>query len=131
MTKRAWIDTAVCIFAAGGLLIGGGMVIGSCTQQIVTADSQPEETTLQNAAVSTHSPADEQPLRAASTPEGPYLLRLEGSTLSVYQQDEDIPFEQYAVSPAWLPDYDRLLLEHGIEAHTAAELRRLIEDYLS
>ena len=130
-TRYAWVDTVICMLAAGGLMLGGGMVIGSCTEQNAVADAQTAETTTVRAAVSTRPPADEQPLRAASTPDGPYLLRLEGSTLSVYKEGEDIPFEQYALSPAWLPEYDRLLLEYGIEAQTAAELRRLIEDYLS
>ena len=60
-----------------------------------------------------------------------YLLRLDGDLLSVYAEGSREAVEQYQLPAGWLPDYDRLLLEYGIRAGNRAELRRLLEDYVS
>ncbi|MBR3679877.1 MAG: hypothetical protein IKL87_06710 [Oscillospiraceae bacterium] len=137
MSKYDWIDTAICIFAAGALLLGGGMMIGSCSEHMtpIEADSGLSEPPAPQAAMivtqPTQPPVTEKQLVAASTPDGPYLLRLEEETLAIYAVGTDTPFEQYAISPAWLPEYDRVLLQYGIEVESTAEMRRLVEDYLS
>ena len=64
-------------------------------------------------------------------PDAPYLLKLSAQTLSVYAVGSDVPFETYAVSAKWLPDYDRIVLEHGVQVDSAVQLRQLLEDYIS
>ncbi len=39
MSKYDWIDTAICIFAAGALLLGGGMMIGSCSEHMTPMEA--------------------------------------------------------------------------------------------
>lgn len=64
-------------------------------------------------------------------PEAPYLLKLSSQTLSVYALGSEVPFETYAVSAGWFPEYDRIVLEHGVQVDSVTELRKLLEDYIS
>ncbi len=59
------------------------------------------------------------------------MLRLNDDILSVYITGYDEPMEMYSVTAAWLPDYDRILLENGLFVATEQELRDRLEDYTS
>lgn len=64
-------------------------------------------------------------------PDAAYLVRLAGNTLSVYREGDREPSAQYDLPAGWLPDYDRILLEYGVRAENAGELRGLLEDYVT
>ena len=64
-------------------------------------------------------------------PEGAYLVKLSGNILSVFPEGSREPSAQYELPAGWLPDYDRILLEYGIRADSAYELRGLLEDYVT
>ena len=63
-------------------------------------------------------------------PQKHYLLRLRENTLYVYEAGSRDPEAVYEVQ-AGLPDYDRILLEYGMEVRSEAELRGVLEDYVS
>ncbi|MBR5404845.1 MAG: hypothetical protein K6E36_02715 [Oscillospiraceae bacterium] len=64
-------------------------------------------------------------------PDQRYLLKLRGNVLSVYAEGETEASAVYELPSRWLPDYDRIVLEYGLRAENEAELRRLLEDYVS
>ena len=69
------------------------------------------------------------PLCEAGTGAEGYILGIEGESLAVYyngtlQQSIDFPAAQ-------LTDYDRELLQKGIQLEDEAAVRRAIEDYTS
>ncbi len=134
MTKNDWIYAAVGVFAAGGLLIGGGLLLGGWLGRQTgseTSVSAAVTTAVTQAEARAANAVGEHPLVAASTPEGPYRIVLSGEKLLVFAAGIETPFEVYELSPAWLPDFDRLMLEYGIEVQDTAALRGLLEDYLS
>ncbi len=63
--------------------------------------------------------------------ENGYILLLQNDTLYVYPDGQAEAIETYYIASAWLPEYDRILLENGLYAETAAEVRQLLEDYTS
>lgn len=140
-TKHLWFYALVCMVTGGALLIGMGWCIGRAVAsfqpiQSVVCDPIPPETGVQSDlaaldAAPLYAPETEAPLQAAHTPDGPYLLKLTGETLAVYAVGDETPFACYQLMPAWLPDYDRILLEYGIEVEDTDALHRLLEDYLS
>ncbi len=67
----------------------------------------------------------------ANLPETAYLVKLEGDMLYVYAEGSREPDAVYALPADWLPDYDRTLLEYGFRVSDSAELREIIEDYIS
>lgn len=69
-------------------------------------------------------------VRQPVMPDTTYLLSLSGDVLSVYADGQPEPIERHTV-PAGLPDYDRILLEYGMQVSSENELRQLMEDYLS
>ncbi|HAG13752.1 MAG TPA: hypothetical protein DCG49_07820 [Ruminococcus sp.] len=64
-------------------------------------------------------------------PETTYLLKLSENTLSVYEEGKPEAVASYELPAGWLPDYDRILLEYGMEVQGETALRALIEDYVS
>ena len=64
-------------------------------------------------------------------PEQGYLIKLDADTLYVYPEGSREPSAAYELPAEWLPDYDRILLEYGFRVSDSAELRELLEDYIS
>ena len=64
-------------------------------------------------------------------PDTAYLVRLQDDTLYVFAEGSREPDAVYPLPAEWLPDYDRTLLEYGMRVSNAAELREIIEDYIS
>lgn len=127
MLTQRWTMTGI---AAGTAVLAAAaaMYINAPTRNItlpeVSAFSAEPEASEQTATVPVN--ADYTPAEPATT----YLLSLRGDVLSVYASGQKEPIERYTV-PAGLPDYDRILLEYGMEVPTEAELRQIMEDYLS
>ncbi len=65
------------------------------------------------------------------TAENGYLLQLREDTLYVYPKGQAAAIESYPVESAWLPEYDRILLQNGLYAENLAAVRQLLEDYTS
>ena len=103
---------------------------GTATGMFMVGKSAGEQPYLPEEPV----PAAEQTILAATEPshqETAYLLKLTGDTLRIYAGDEKDPCAEYELPAGWLPDYDRIVLEYGLRVGSAAELRSLIEDYIS
>lgn len=64
-------------------------------------------------------------------PETGYLLKLDADTLYVYAEGSREPAASFPLPAEWLPEYDRILLEYGFRVSGQAELRELLEDYIS
>ena len=60
-----------------------------------------------------------------------YLVKLDGDMLRVFAEGSRTPAAEYELPADWLPDYDRILLEYGIRVRDTAELRQILEDYVS
>ena len=75
--------------------------------------------------------ADTEVSLPENLPESGYLVKLKEDTLFVFAEGEREPESVYELPAEWLPDYDRTLLEFGFRVSNKAELRELIEDYLS
>ncbi len=130
--------TTIAILTAGTLLLGSIYGITKAIQGFtaISDDTETEALTPVNAAVEAQTIAaatevTTQALTAHKMPEAPYLLKLSEDTLSVYALGSSVPFETYHVSAGWFPDYDRIVLEYGLQIDTAADLRRILEDYIS
>lgn len=59
-----------------------------------------------------------------------YLMREHEGNVAVFNEDGSL-YRVFDVSVSLLPEYDRLLLENGIEIEGEEELRARIEDYTS
>lgn len=59
-----------------------------------------------------------------------YLMREYEGKVAVFNEDGTV-YRIFEVSVALLPEYDRILLENGIEISGDSELRARIEDYTS
>lgn len=100
------------------------------------AAAKPEGSLLsQDAAVRAGLPAlslpdDPDPAETPDLPAQSWLLKLQEDTLYVYTEGSREAEAAYQV-PAGLPDYDRILLEYGMKVSSEADLRRLLEDYVS
>lgn len=66
-----------------------------------------------------------------TAPDVAYLVKLQGDTLYVFAEGSREPNAVYELPAEWLPDYDRTLLEYGFRVSNDAELREIIEDYIS
>ncbi len=84
-----------------------------------------------HAALSSESGTPAEALLPEDLPETGYLLKLNGNTLYVYPEGSREPSAAYDLPADWLPDYDRILLEYGFRVSGQAELRELLEDYIS
>ncbi len=126
MLTQKWTATAV---AAGAAMLGIAVFLHTTapTRSIslpeVSADRAETGTTP---AVTLQVRAEAEPVPPAVT----YLLHLDGDELSVYASGQKEAVERHTV-PAGLPDYDRILLEYGMQIATEEELRQILEDYLS
>ena len=82
-------------------------------------------------AANTESSAEpENPLLEAAT-DTAYLVKLQDDRLYVFAEGSRAPSAIYDLPAGWLPDYDRILLEYGFRVSNEAELRELLEDYIS
>jgi hypothetical protein len=91
------------------------------------------ETSAEQEPVHAKAVQDPEALCAAAeeASAGGYLIRLDGDLLRVFAEGSRTPAAEYALPAGWLPDYDRILLEYGIRVKDTAELRDIIEDYIS
>ena len=110
-----------------GLTVAGILSIGLIPKSIsdVTAPLESIQTTSYLAASPSATTVSTVTLPTA------WLLKLEGDCLAVYAEGEPKPLETYDLSAAWLPDYDRILLEYGMRVDSESDLRRLIEENTS
>lgn len=83
------------------------------------------------AALSDENIVSAENLLPDGLPENGFLLRLDADTLYVYQEGSREPAAAYDLPAEWLPEYDRVLLEYGFRVSDEAELRELLEDYIS
>jgi len=128
MLTQKWTLTAI---AAGAAVTAAAavMLTGASTRHVSLPEvTAPAQSSAAETGLGMQARADEEPEPAP--PATTYLLSLNGDVLSVYASDQKEPIEQHTV-PAGLPDYDRILLEYGMQVGTEAELRALMEDYLS
>ncbi len=89
------------------------------------------ETAAMRTAANTESSAEpENPLLEAAT-DTAYLVKLQDDRLYVFAEGSREPSAIYDLPAGWLPDYDRILLEYGFRVSNEAELRELLEDYIS
>ena len=126
MLTQKWTATAV---AAGAAMLGIAVFLH--TTAPTRSISLPEVSAVR--AETGTTPAVTLQVRAEAEPVPPavtYLLHLEGDELSVYASGQKEAIERHTV-PAGLPDYDRILLEYGMQIATEEELRQILEDYLS
>ena len=123
-----------------GIWTGTAALIAAATAVFAAVWTMPEDLKpilREHAAVQEqqHAQAAETPAalcEAAEKAAGKaYLVRLEGDRLCVFAEGDRTPAAEYELPADWLPDYDRILLEYGIRAANADELRQIIEDYLS
>ena len=118
-------------------IAAGAAVLAAGAAMLTTAPTRNVSLPEVSVHADAEKPAETQQVRAEAVgseafeaTEITYLLKLSGDTLSVYAAGSRTPAEQYTV-PAGLPDYDRILLEYGMEVTSERELRLLLEDYLS
>lgn len=118
---------ALCGALAGGLLI----LEKTKEQQNLLPEVYAEIRT--SGSTTTTTQTQEQPTIATpqQTAENGYFLQLQEDTLYVYPKGQAAPIESYPVESAWLPEYDRILLQSGVYAKDLAALRQLLEDYTS
>ena len=124
-------------------LIAAAALLGACTGSILILHKNREQTDLLppgssyaeawNGISRTTATMDSKTTSAQITTvtENGFLLQLTDNTLYVYIHGYEEAMESYSVTAAWLPDYDRILLENGLFVATAEELRQLLEDYTS
>lgn len=129
MIATRWIWTGIAV-AAAAVAAGAALLTRSDTAQI----SLPEVTAPEISAVD----AADAPLQVNAAedalpqlPDTAFLIQLNGDVLTVYAEGSGEPYAQYTLPADWLPAYDRTLLEYGLRAQNADELRELVEDYLS
>lgn len=132
MIADKWIWTGIAVGAAG-LASGILLLARPETGRLTLPEEQP-------AAVQTQAPEEspQQLMQAAPQmpdtdmfPQGGFVLKLRDNTLFVYQEGSRDPLGEYELPSGWLPDYDRILLEYGIQVQSREELRALLEDYVS
>ncbi len=75
--------------------------------------------------------ADREPSLPDIPQETAYLIKLQDDRLYVFAEGSREPAFVYELPAGWLPDYDRTLLEYGFRVSNEAELRELLEDYIS
>ena len=126
MLTQKWTVTA----AAAGVAVLGLAVLWHTTAPTRNI-SLPEVSAVRaetgtSPTVTVQVHAEAEPVPPAVT----YLLHLDGDELSVYASGQQEAIERHTV-PAGLPDYDRILLEYGMQIATEEELRQILEDYLS
>ena len=86
---------------------------------------------ISGAALSRSAAPTVQPTESVGMAQTEYLLRLEGMTLRVYRNGEDMPLMEHEILPSLLPEEDRQRLEEGITVTDLSELRQRVEDFLS
>lgn len=118
---------ALCEALTGGLLI----LKKTSVQQNLLPENDAEIRTSQSTTTTTQ--AQEQPTLGTpqQTTENGYFLQLQEDVLYVYAKGQASPISSYRIESAWLPEYDRILLENGVYAEDPSALRQLIEDYTS
>jgi steroid 5-alpha reductase family enzyme len=56
-------------------------------------------------------------------------VREMGGKLAVFRRDPEVPYMTLDVRISMLSDHDREQFEQGVELHSEAELKKLIEDF--
>lgn len=129
MIAHRWLWTGIAVTAAA-IAAGAALLTRSDTAQISLPEVTAPEISAVDAAdtpLQVNAAEDEMP----HLPDTAYLIRLSGDVLTVYAEGNGEPCAQYTLPADWLPAYDRTLLEYGLRAENADELRDLVEDYLS
>ena len=118
---------ALCGALTGGLLI----LEKTQHQQNLLPERYAEIRT--SGSTTTTAQTQEQPAIASpqQVTENGYFLQLQEDTLYVYPKGQAVAIESYPVESAWLPEYDRILLQIGVYADDPAALRQMLEDYTS
>ena len=89
------------------------------------------ESRAENAPDQIETNASAEVLLPEALPETGYLLKLNADTLYVFAEGSREPAASFSLPADWLPEYDRILLEYGFRVSDQAELRELLEDYIS
>ncbi|MBQ6041239.1 MAG: hypothetical protein K5705_10320 [Oscillospiraceae bacterium] len=125
MTNNRWLWTCIAAMIAAATAIAATIL--TVPAPLLPQPVLPMEYAAAQAAETQSAPA----AAPESLPDTAYLLKLSGDRLSVFAEGERNPVAEYDLPAGWLPDYDRILLEYGLRAGNARELRRLLEDYVS
>ena len=125
MTNYRWLWTGIAVMIAAATAI-------AATVLTVPTPLLPQPVLPMEYAAAQAAETQAAPVTPPETlPDTAYLLKLSGDRLSVYAEGDRTPTAEYDLPAGWLPDYDRILLEYGLRAGNAQELRRLLEDYVS
>ncbi len=129
--KRRCIYYFTAAAATVGILAGGILLVEKTKEQ---QNLLPElHAAIQTQSITTTTQTEE--FLAIATPQTTitdgYFLQLKENTLYVYPKGQAAAIEAYPVESAWLPEYDRVLLQNGLYAENLAALRQLLEDYTS
>ena len=81
---------------------------------------------IQNEKVSAKVPSEPQNLVKVG-----YVLKEYGNGLAIFRGDSENPYKIINVNLNLLSDYDREMLQSGIETETEGEINRIIEDFTS
>ena len=122
-----------------GIWTGFAALIAAGTAILTAVSVMPEEIRPLlpevSAAAEQHAHAVQDPAQlyeeAEKAAAADYLVRLDGDRLCVFAEGSRTPAAEYELPADWLPDYDRILLEYGVRARNAEELRQILEDYIS
>lgn len=121
---------ALLASAAAYSILGRDQTITEMPEEPVNSYAvHAEDVQLQIAA--DHEAAAAELPELDALPEAGYTLKLRSDTLYVYEEGVRDPIAEYDLPADWLPDYDRILLEYGIQVGSKEALRQLIEDYVS
>ena len=128
MTNYRWLWTCIAAMIAAATAIAAAVLtVPKPLLPLHTQPVLPMEYAAAQAAETQSAPVS----APESLPDTAYLLKLNGDRLSVFAEGGRTPVAEYDLPAGWLPDYDRILLEYGLRAGNAQELRRLLEDYVS
>ncbi len=122
----------VVALALCGAITGGLLILEQTTvQQKLLPENDAEIGTSHRTTTTTQ--AQEQPtlVTPQQTTENGYFLQLQEDVLYIYSKGQASPIGSYPIESAWLPEYDRILLENGVYAENQSALRQFIEDYTS
>ena len=59
-----------------------------------------------------------------------YIVKEYNGKIAVFEKGNDTPFKTTEMQISLLPDYDKQMLQAGIEVNGQGELNTLLEDYL-
>lgn len=123
----------IAILAAAGLIAGAALVLERITKPIDSPPLYTDEGALPVITNAGQSATVTESTTTAMTQaySNGYRLVLSDDTLYVYRYGAAEPDESHRISAQWLPEYDRILLQNGLNVATTEELRQLLEDYTS